>query len=159
MLIIRSVVFIIFCSLVSAFVVAAPAPSFTLPTAHDSVAFDSLRGKVVLVDFWASWCDPCRKSFPWLEDMYLKYSKQGLTIVAINLDAKRDNADKFLAKFPSDFTIAFDPKATVAQLYDVKAMPSSFLIDRTGNIILTHTGFQEEQADELESHVQEALKK
>jgi len=133
-----------------------PAPRFSLPATKGVVALDSLRGQVVLVDFWASWCEPCRKSFPWMADVYRRYSPQGFSIVAINLDKERDAADHFLAQHPAPFTIAFDPNATSAEAFHVRAMPSSFLIGRDGTILDSHAGFDPRKVDSWESRIREA---
>src|SRR3954462_3047559 len=93
---------------------------------------DALKGKVVLLDFWASWCDPCRRSFPWMTEMQRRYGGSDLVGVAINLDHDRKLAEKFLAAVPAGFRVEFDPGATLATQFGVTAMPMSFLIDRKG---------------------------
>jgi len=137
---------------------AEQAPLFKLPTSHGSVSLDSLRGQVIYLDFWASWCDPCRKSFPWMNELQNKYSDQGLTIIAVNLDTKQESLDKFLTKHPAHFAVAFDPGGTVAGLYQIKGMPSSFLIDRQGNIVSSHIGFLEKDTKSLEERIADLLK-
>jgi len=112
---------------------------------------------VVYVDFWASWCVPCRESFPWMASMSEKYRSQGLTVVAINLDKNRDAADAFLEKFTSPFTVAFDPAGRTAERFNVQAMPSSFLISRDGVIAWTHEGFEPSQSKDIEERIQEEL--
>ena len=138
---------------------ADSAPSFTLPKSNGTVSLDSLRGHVVYLDFWASWCDPCRKSFPWMDQLQKKYGDQGLIVVAVNLDVNKTKADKFLADHPVNFTVAFDPKATVPPIYHVKAMPSTFIIDKEGNIAVSHIGFQEKDTPSLEKQITELLSK
>ena len=136
------------------------APDFTLPTNTGStVSLHDLRGKVVYVDFWASWCVPCRQSFPWMTSMSQKYADQGLVVVAVNLDKERHLADDFLAQFGGPFTIGFDPAGKTAESFGVLAMPSSFIVSRAGKIVYTHEGFQQPKAAELEEHVKEALAK
>jgi len=135
----------------------AAAPEFNLPTASANVSLQQLRGKVVYVDFWASWCVPCRESFPWMASMSEKYRSQGLTVVAINLDKNRDAADAFLEKFTSPFTVAFDPAGRTAERFNVQAMPSSFLISRDGVIAWTHEGFEPSQSKDIEERIQEEL--
>ena len=138
---------------------AAPgsaAPTFTLPTRTGSVSLDSLRGRVVYVDFWASWCAPCRRSFPWLDSLAVRYADRGLTIVAINLDKDRRAADAFLEEFPAGFIVAFDPAGRTAEAYRVPAMPSSFLIGPTGALLSSHSGFDPRRTGAIEGLIQEA---
>jgi len=136
-----------------------PAPDFTLPTLRGDVSLDSLRGHPVLVDFWASWCGPCRKSFPWMNDLVKRYGPKGLEVVAVNLDKDRDLADAFLRELPPSFTIAFDPHGRTAEAYRVSAMPSTYLVGPAGEVIDMHAGFDEKHAAELESRIQEVLAK
>lgn len=137
---------------------AAPAaPAFSLPTTHGTVALDSLRGHVALVDFWASWCEPCRHSFPWMADVQKRYADKGLRIVAIDLDKDRDAADAFLARFDVPFTVAFDPSGKAAQAFKVKGMPSTYLIDAGGHVVLDHIGFDAKRAATLEAAIRQAV--
>ncbi len=115
------------------------------------------RGKVVVVDFWASWCVPCRRSFPWLNDMHAKYAGQGLVIIGINLDANREDATAFLSKYPANFRIHFDTTADLAKEYGVEAMPSSFVIGRNGQTVARHLGFKVKRQDEYEAILVDAL--
>ena len=117
----------------------------------------ALRGKVVYVDFWASWCAPCRKSFPWMNGLQKRHAAEGLQIVAINLDEKREDAAAFLAQVPATFTIVYDPAGATAKAYRIKGMPSSFLIDREGKVISMHTGFNNGSREQLERAVEQAL--
>ena len=134
--------------------VGAPAPALALATAAgDLVALDQLRGKVVYVDFWASWCGPCRKSFPWMAEMQSKYGPSGFTVVAVNVDKKRPDAERFLNATPARFTIVYDPAGTTPAAWNVKAMPSSFLIDAKGNIAVVESGFHDHKVAELESRI------
>jgi cytochrome c biogenesis protein CcmG/thiol:disulfide interchange protein DsbE len=135
------------------------APRFSLPGVTAAVSSDSLLGKVVLVDFWASWCEPCRKSFPWMSDLYQRHAAEGFTIVAINLDKERDKADAFLEERPVPFLVAFDPEGKTAQAYRVSGMPSSFLLGRDGKIIETHIGFDPKKSAALEAKIVEACKR
>jgi len=118
---------------------------------------DEYRGKVVIVDFWASWCVPCRRSFPWLNSMHDKYADRGLVIVGVNLDLERAEADRFLAEFPPRFRIHFDESKDLAHEFDVVAMPSSYLIGRAGEIVDRHFGFKVMQQDEYEAAIVAAL--
>jgi cytochrome c biogenesis protein CcmG/thiol:disulfide interchange protein DsbE len=136
---------------------AAPAPEFNLPGLKDNVSLAALKGKVVYVDFWASWCGPCKQSFPFMNELQSKYRAQGLEVVAVNLDAKRDEADKFLAEVPARFTVAFDAKGESAKRFELKGMPSSYLIGRDGRVVAVHKGFKDEDRKDLEARITLAL--
>jgi cytochrome c biogenesis protein CcmG/thiol:disulfide interchange protein DsbE len=135
----------------------AAAPELNLPGLKEAVTLAALKGKVVYVDFWASWCGPCKQSFPFMNELQAKYRAQGFEVLAINLDAKRDEADKFLAEVPAQFTVAFDAKGDSAKRFEIKGMPSSFLIGRDGKVAATHRGFKEQDRKELESRIAQAL--
>ncbi len=133
------------------------APSFRLPTASGTVALDSLRGKVVYLDFWASWCQPCQRSFPWMNQLQERYAPRGLAVVAINLDKSRAAADAFLEKYPATFAVAFDSTGRTAEAYRVPAMPTSFLIARDGTVLHSHAGFDPRKTGEMEKRIEAAL--
>lgn len=126
-------------------------------SAEDPLNLDAFHGNVVVIDFWASWCVPCRRSFPWLNDMHAKYAEQGLVIVGINLDASREDATAFLQEYPASFLIHFDNNAVLAREYGVEAMPSSFVIGRDGEVKARHLGFKVKRQDEYEAILVEAL--
>ena len=141
-------------------VVGSPAPAFALPDiAGQSITLANLRGQVVYVDFWASWCGPCRQSFPWMNAMAQKYGAQGLKVVAINVDKKRSDADRFLAQVPAQFTTVFDPAGAAPTAYDVRGMPSSYLVDPNGTVVLVEEGFHNETADAMEARIRTLLPK
>jgi len=134
------------------------APAFALPNAAgQNVDLDKLRGSVVYVDFWASWCSPCKRSFPWMNEMTRKYGPKGLTIVAINVDKKREDAEKFLRLAPAEFTVVYDPAGKVPAAWQVRAMPSSYLVDASGKVVLVESGFKDERKDEVEERIRAAL--
>ncbi len=116
-------------------------------------------GKVVLVDFWASWCEPCRRSFPWMNDMQKKYADDGLVIVAVNVDNDPEAARRFLEELPATFEVFYDEDDHMARRFEVIAMPSSFLLDESGRIVETHLGFKVLQQDEYEAAIRAALGK
>ncbi|GGB50541.1 hypothetical protein GCM10011607_08680 [Shewanella inventionis] len=122
-----------------------------------SVSLQQFAGKVVYVDFWASWCGPCRKSFPWMNAMQAKYQQQGLEVVAINLDVDTALAREFLSKLPAQFNLRFNPEGDVAKAYDLQGMPSSFLFNRQGELVQTHVGFFEENIPAYEQEIQVLL--
>jgi len=134
------------------------APAFSLLTAAgDAVSLEQLRGKVVYVDFWASWCAPCRRTFPWMNEMQRKYGGRGLAIVAVNVDKKRADAERFLAQVPAEFPIVYDAGGATPSAYGVKGMPSAYLVDPAGRIVAVEQGFREEAAAELEARVRALL--
>ncbi|MFZ6799083.1 TlpA family protein disulfide reductase [Undibacterium sp. Di24W] len=114
-------------------------------------------GKLVYVDFWASWCAPCLQSFPFMNSLQQKYQAAGLQIIAINLDKKIDDAQIFLSKNPAQFLVLFDPAGQTPQQYGVKGMPSSYLIDRKGKLISIHKGFKVADQEILEAKIKAAL--
>lgn len=116
-----------------------------------------VTGKVVWVDFWASWCVPCRRSFPWMNTMHRKYGEQGLQIIAVNLDKNRALADGFLAEVPAEFALRFDPAGALAREFKVQSMPSSYLLDANGKVIASHFGFRTAEAADYEQTIQSAL--
>lgn len=136
---------------------AAPNCSLTpLGTAerHD---LQQLRGKVVYVDFWASWCSPCARSFPFLNSLHRELRDRGLQVVGINLDEKPEEAKHFLEKHPAEFTVAFDANGRCPQDFGVQAMPSSYLLDREGNIRHVHLGFRRGESEMLRDFVEQLL--
>ena len=135
-----------------------PAPNFALPDAQGStVALQALRGQVVYVDFWASWCGPCRRSFPWMNEMQQKYGGKGLAIVAVNVDKKRADAQKFLAQLPASFPVVFDEGGASPGAFGVKGMPSSYLIDAAGNVVFVERGFVDVNRADLEDRIKALL--
>ena len=116
-----------------------------------------VEGRVIWVDFWASWCVPCRRSFPWLNSMHRKYGPDGLQIIAVNLDKDRALADGFLAEVPAEFALRFDPKGALAKQFGVQAMPSSYLMDAEGNVLASHAGFRTADAADYEQTIKDAL--
>lgn len=135
----------------------ALAPEIKLTGMHGPVTLAALKGKVVYLDFWASWCGPCRQSFPWMNEMQAKYAAKGLQIVAVNVDAKREDADKFLAEVPATFSVAFDSQGDTPKRYAIKGMPTSMLIGPDGKVISVHAGFQGAERKELENAIAGAL--
>jgi cytochrome c biogenesis protein CcmG, thiol:disulfide interchange protein DsbE len=137
--------------------IGQPAPPFTLPSRDGTASLAPLQGKVVFLDFWASWCVPCRHSFPWMNQMHAKYAARGLHVLAVNVDAKRADADAFLAKVPAQFAIAFDPQGDTPRAYGVKGMPTSVLIGANGKVLRHHAGFRDDDKAPLEAAIAAAL--
>ena len=143
----------------SGHVKAEKAPGFTLAGDNGKISLQKYRGKVVYLDFWASWCVPCRKSFPWMNEMQAKYKSKGLVVLGINLDESKSDAKNFLKQIPGNFTMAYDPNGVTPGKYKVEVMPTSYLIDRRGNLVHTHRGFKKSKADKMEAEIQALLNK
>ena len=101
-----------------------------------------LKGQVVMINFWASWCGPCRQEFPALDQIYAKYKPMGFTLVAINVESEQADAEKFLSATPASFPILFDPDNMVSGKYGVSAMPTTVLVDRQGRVRWQHRAYK-----------------
>jgi len=141
--------------------VGQPAPQFTLPALLDDkpVNLKDFSGKVVYIDFWASWCGPCRTSFPLLNQLHQKLKAKGFEVVAVNLDEDKANAEKFLKEFPVTFTVLRDAKGEWSDKFVVESMPTSFIVDKQGVIQKVHKGFASDDIKELEQKITELLAK
>ena len=142
---------------VSAQQVGSRAPAFDLATSAKPVRLADLKGQVVYLDFWASWCAPCKQSFPFMSEMQAKYGARGFTVIGVNVDQKREDADKFLASTPAKFTVGYDTTGKVAEVYQPKGMPTSYLIGADGKVRAVHVGFKDSQREEIEREIQSAL--
>ncbi len=135
----------LFCasSAIAGIKVGDPASDFSLTTrgSNAPTTLSGLQGQVVLVNFWASWCGPCRQEFPLLDTIYKKYKKLGLTIVGLNVEPEPADAEAFLKTNPVSFPIVYDPKDEVSRRYGVVGMPSVVLIDRKGVVRWTHKSY------------------
>lgn len=134
-----------------------PMPVLALRTADGSAVLPDSGWRVAWLDFWASWCGPCRQSFPWLNQMQERHRAAGLRVVGISLDAQLPDAQAFLQQVPARFAIAFDPAGDSGRAMAVKAMPSAYLISADRRILLAHRGFRNEDRPELERRIQAAL--
>lgn len=115
------------------------------------------KGQYIYIDYWASWCGPCRQSFPWMNALQAKLGSKGLKVVAVNVDAKRADADKFLTHTPAQFTIAYDPLGESAKKLAIKTMPTSMLVSPEGRVLIVHSGFRTEETGQLEAKIAAAM--
>lgn len=136
---------------------AAQAPDFSLQTDDGSISLSDYRDHVVLLDFWASWCGPCRASFPWMNRLRKRYDEGELAIIAVNLDKEKTAAKEFLKQYPADFTVAYDPQGRVAATYDLLGMPMTYLIGPDGRIRGQHIGFEQGKTADYEAELEALL--
>jgi cytochrome c biogenesis protein CcmG, thiol:disulfide interchange protein DsbE len=120
----------------------------------------TLKGKVVLLDFWASWCEPCKASFPFMEELQKRFGSQGLVIVAVNVDENRSDMEEFLKKNSASFTVVRDAAQKLVAQAEIATMPSSFLVDQEGKVRFLHSGFHgAETRNKYLQEIQSLLKK
>ena len=137
----------------------AAAPDFSLPLRGGAtVGLADLRGQVVMINFWASWCGPCRQEFPVLDGMYRKYRPLGFTLLAVNVESERKDAERFLAGTPVSFPIAWDADNQVSSAYGVSAMPTTLIIDRKGQVRWLHRAYKPGDENEYLDQIRALLK-
>lgn len=135
--------------------VGSKAPDFTLSTFDGKpLTLSALRGQVVLLDFWASWCAPCRQEMPFLQLLEKRYGKRGFRVVAVNIDNHARNALQFLRDLNIRFKPVWDEARRVVTRYDVATMPTTFLIDKTGKIRFVHSGFETENYHQYKQQIE-----
>lgn len=132
--------------------------SFAANADLDPLAKPEYKGKVVYLDFWASWCGPCKESFPWLNQIQKKYKDKNFVVIGINLDREKIKADEFLKLYPAQFPLVFNPEGDLAKKYGVQGMPYSVILDRTGKVIHSHIGFHADKIKEYTNVIEGALK-
>lgn len=159
-----SVVLIIMSSGAWSVGVDQEAPAFSLGgmanvKAGQKISLSDYKGKVIYLDFWASWCGPCRKSLPALNEIRSKYASRGFEVIAVNVDENPEDGLKFLREFPVAYPVAYDPKGTVPSVYELKGMPYAFLIDRKGIVHHVHEGYRDGDENKIESLVKALLGK
>lgn len=135
------------------------APDFKLPllTQKGSLSLSEYRGKVVYLDFWASWCGPCRKSLPLLNTMRNTMKDQPFEVIAINLDEEIKDARGFLKQFPVSYPTLHDVNGQSPEMYGLQGMPTSYLIDKQGVVRAVHTGFKPSDMKKIQQEVNQLL--
>lgn len=139
--------------------VSGAAPDFSLQSRDGgTVSLSEFRGQVVMINFWATWCGPCREEMPHLEALYQRYSALGFRLLGVNVEENSENAEAWLEEMPVSFSILFDPENRVSELYDVIAMPSTVLVDRQGNIRFSHDGYQPGYENDYQTQIRALIR-
>ena len=139
--------------------VSQRAPDFTLPSAAGpNLRLQEQRGQVVMLNFWATWCGPCRREMPHLNRLYEKYRSAGFLLLGVNIDEDQRNAIGVSTKLGVHFPVLFDSKQRVSRLYDLSTMPSTVLIDRDGRVRYVHLGYKDGFEDTYEKQITELLR-
>ena len=137
----------------------SPAPDFTLPAVGGkSLSLSQYKGQVVMINFWATWCGPCRQEMPLLDAMYKKYKAMGFTLIGVNVEPDSKAAEEFLKKLPVSFPVAFDAESKVSQLYNVLGMPCTVIVDRKGNARVLHKGYRPGDENTYLDHVRTLIR-
>ena len=144
---------------ITARAVSGIAPDFALQSRDgETVSLAGLRGQVVMINFWATWCGPCREEMPHLEALHQRYSALGFTLLGVNVEEDSENAEAWLEEMPVSFPILFDPENRVSVLYNVLAMPSTVLVDRQGNLRFLHHGYQPGYENEYQTQIRALIR-
>ena len=134
-------------------------PDFTLKSrSGENLRLEDLRGEVVMLNFWASWCGPCRQEMPHMDAIEREFRDYGFRVLAVNVDQHRDDAEQFLETMPVDFAILWDHDSTVSERYDVEAMPTTVMIDRDGRARYVHHGYQPGYEDDYRTQIRELIR-
>lgn len=138
---------------------SGPAPDFTLKSrSGENIKLSELRGQVVMINFWASWCGPCRQEMPILDQLYQRYEPMGFTLLGVNVEEDSAAAEKVLREIPVSFPVLYDSKNQVSENYQVRAMPSTFLIDRDGKVRYLHKGYKPGYEEAYQQQVRELIR-
>src|SRR5262245_31610857 len=138
---------------------SAPAPDFSLPSnLGKTVNLSQFKGQVVMINFWATWCGPCRQEMPLLESIYKKYNKMGFTLLGVNVEPDAKPAEDYLKAIPVSFPILFDTKSEVSKMYEVSGMPSTVIVDRKGNVRVIHHGYKPGDENEYQDSIRKLVR-
>ena len=139
--------------------VKAPAPGFALESRDGGkVSLGQYKGQVVMINFWATWCVPCRQEMPHLEALYQRYNKLGFKLLAVNVEPKSDGVKKWLSETPVSFPVLFDTKSEVTKLYKVETMPSTVIVAKDGTVRYVHHGYQPGYEGDYQNEVRTLLR-
>jgi cytochrome c biogenesis protein CcmG, thiol:disulfide interchange protein DsbE len=139
--------------------VGSKAPDFELAAPEGKLKLSDFRGQFVYLDFWASWCGPCKQSFPWMNALHDKYAGKGLNVLGVSVDKKTEEAKQFLKEVPAKFAVAFDDAGTTPKAYSVKGMPTSLLIGPDGTVLFVHQSFKDSDKADIEAKIKNAMEK
>jgi thiol-disulfide isomerase/thioredoxin len=132
----------------------APAPDFVLDSSTGKpIKLSGLKGQVVMINFWATWCGPCRQEMPLLESIYKQYKDKGFTLLGVNVEPDPKLANDWLKKTPVSFPVLYDVKSDVSNLYKVAGMPSTVFVDKKGNVRLVHRGYKPGDENEYMNNI------
>lgn len=138
---------------------SGPAPDFTLKSRDGkNVRLADLRGQVVMLNFWASWCGPCRQEMPILDELAKRYGRAGFTLLGVNVEQDSSAGEKYLKETPVNFPILWDPTSEVSKLYHIDAMPSTVMIDRDGNMRYLHRGYKPGYENDYKKQIKELIR-
>ncbi|UTA47894.1 TlpA family protein disulfide reductase [Simiduia sp. 21SJ11W-1] len=138
---------------------SGPAPDFTLKSRDGkNIRLSDLRGQVVMLNFWASWCGPCRQEMPLLDELSKRYSRAGFTLLGVNVEQDTAAGEKYLQDTPVNFTILWDPTSQVSKMYNIDAMPSTVMIDRDGNMRYLHRGYKPGYENDYKKQIKELIR-
>ncbi|MBB3169779.1 TlpA family protein disulfide reductase [Simiduia aestuariiviva] len=138
---------------------SGPAPDFTLKSRDGkNIRLSDLRGQVIMLNFWASWCGPCRQEMPLLDELSKRYSRAGFTLLGVNVEQDTAAGEKYLQDTPVSFPILWDPTSTVSKLYNIDAMPSTVMIDRDGNMRYLHRGYKPGYEKDYKKQIKELIR-
>lgn len=133
------------------------APTFTLDSMNGAGKLTIEKGKVTIVDFWATWCEPCKKSFPKLQELHVKHKSSGLNVLAISVDDDKKDIPAFIKRYGAKFPVGWDSDHSIAHNYKPETMPSSFVVDKNGKIRFRHVGYHPGEEDELEKEFKQLI--
>lgn len=155
---------LVFCafaasSLAGSDLTGQPAPDFALKSSSgENLRLSEYRGNVVMVNFWATWCGPCRQEMPLLDELYTRYERVGFTLLGVNIDDEPRKAMNMVSELGVNFPVLFDDRKEVSKLYDVDAMPVTVIIDREGNVRFIHEGYKPGDEEYYLDHVRTLLR-